>query len=283
MPPIRCFRLVLLALVLPALSLAMSACGASGGKPSARIESARFVSLNADGVQLEFGVRVRNPSREPLRVSDLALSVSSNGEEFLAAQFPAGGDIRAGEKRSLTIPATISYPEVLNVLDAGALGSVVPYTADLNLHVEGDTLGPLALPMRHEGELPIPDLPIIELREVDWQESGILSAKGAAKLSITNTNDFRVEIRRLSYRLEFQGAAIVSGSLPSTVRLEPGQASELSIPIRISAVRIAAAAIEAGRKGGATSYRFTGNMKVWTRFGTIDAPLERGWRANLKP
>lgn len=297
----------MMALVL-AIACATGVGCAGGGAPSARLVDARFADLTADGVTLEVDVEVRNPGREPLRLEGLSYAMTATEDEFATGPFLEGQaaaeamsvqEVGARSSARVTTPVTIAFTDVLDALDSGEAGMVVPWRAELAMAAsravaaEGGakSRSATAAPSREElslafdakGRLPILKMPEVEVGTLEWTDVGLLSARGRSRVTVTNTNRFVLEVRRVSYELEVQGASIAAGGITRSRRLGAGETIEIDVPVRVSAAKIAAAVLDASRRGNAT-FRMRGMLDVSADGIPLTIPLDhRGGTRMLVP
>jgi LEA14-like dessication related protein len=277
------FQQLRVIITLGLLTLLLSGCGGLGSKPTASIRGAKLAGLSLDGVRIDFDVNVKNPSRESLTFTSLNYALTNSatgGDPFIEGVNPqaaAALSVPARSSKSLTVPAVISFPQLLEALDQAQPGSVVPYRAEFALLTSPTLLGntadnvtpqPLALPMSFEGKFPVPNLPEVELTDLSWEEPGLISIRGNATLRIKNTNQFPVDLRSFGYSVQLAGATLASGGLGSSTRFAPGQTRDIQIPLRLSALKLGAAVLDSSRKGTA-ALRLKGNAKIETEFGPL--------------
>ncbi|GEM_PF-2737232 len=279
---------LLLTLVAWSLCLLGGCAGGRGGSPSATITNAKLAGLTFDGVRIDFDVNIKNPSSRPLGLDVLQyqfLNKDTGEEAFLEGSLTdniSSQVVGPRSSRSLRVPATLSFPQLLEALDQGRLGSIVSYRANLQLMTlpqpttaaaGSQTPAPLSLPMSWDGKFPIPNIPQIELVNLTWDDMGLISLRGKAIVRVTNTNEFDIDIRKFAYKVQLQGATLMSGGLSSGALLRPGQTREIEIPLRLSMLKLGAAVMDAARSNVA-AYRIKGDARVVTEFGDLSFPFE---------
>lgn len=274
------------------MSLGMVACNSLGKEPNARVMDVRFSNLTADGVTLEVEMEVRNPDRFPLQFEGLDYSMIATEEDPAMGPILEGSAramepsvIPAKSKRRVVAPVVVPFTDVLDVLDAGDAGTVVPWRADLVLNARSgagsgagssqDGTSLIEMPMQTNGRLPIFKRPGIEASPFEWTDVGVLSAKGEIRVRVTNTNLFPLELNRVVYALEIQGARISSGGVTRGTRIAPGRTEEIVVPIKISAAKIAAAVYESSRRGGGSA-RFRGSVDLAADGIPVLFPFDQG-------
>lgn len=128
--------------------------------------------------------------------------------------------------------------------------------------------------MQASGRMPIPNVPKLEVGQIQWNDVGLISARGIARVKLTNTNFFVLDLKRVSYVLELQGASISTGGLTRARRLAPGEVADLEIPIRVSATKVVAAIYEASRSNSA-NFRFKGAINLAADGVELNIPFDQ--------
>jgi len=121
----------------------------------------QFAEVTLTSATLLFDVEIENPYPVPLPLVNMDYSLTSNAQPFLAGKADLQSTIPAHGKEIVTLPATISYLDLIKAFQSVRPGSTISYHADLGLSVETPNLGLLRLPMKKNGEVLVPALPKI--------------------------------------------------------------------------------------------------------------------------
>lgn len=243
-------------------------------RPSARISGVRFSDLNLQSAGLVFDVELSNPYSVPLPLTNLEYSLASSDTPFLTGKADVQGSVPAKASKTVSVPATVSFAQLLGAVKTVRPGSVVPYEAKLNCSVDAPAVGTLNLPVSRKGELPIPAAPSVELSEIKWDRLTFDQAAATVRLKVGNRNDFPLDLSRLSLNLSLANTPIVTTEMDKSVSFKPGQENTLEIPISFAPKNLGLAAFQMlrGQGGG---YHVSGRMFVNTAFGAINLPYER--------
>lgn len=243
-------------------------------KPSAKIAGVKLTSLNLDGATLLFDVDVANPYTVALPLVNLDYALASKGNKFLEGAANVQGTIPAKGSRTLQVPATVAFNHLLKTVSGIKPGSVVPYTADLGLSVDAPGVGPLKLPLRKEGELPVPTVPSVDLKSVEWKSLDLNKAEAVLHLNIGNNNQFAVDLSSLAYDLALGDKKVAAASVANAARFGAGGSADVSIPISIKPIDLGLGALQmfSGKGGG---YKIAGSLTGSTPFGPLTLPYEK--------
>ena len=125
-------------------------------KPTARLVGVRFQEATLRAATVVFDVEVQNHYPVTVPVVGLKYSVSSAGRMFLSGSSEARVNLPADSQRTVALPVTCDYLEVLKILSNSKPGATIPYAAQLDVSVQTPRLGPVLLPVSHMGELTLP-------------------------------------------------------------------------------------------------------------------------------
>jgi LEA14-like dessication related protein len=249
----------------------------SADKPTLRVVGAGIDSLDLQSAGLTFDVEVTNPYSVPLPLTNvkyaLAAGATSAGGGGAAAQTPflsgnaaMQGNIPASGKKTIKVPTRVVFADVLSAAKGVKPGAVVPYAADLDFSVDAPVVGKLNLPVRKQGDLPVPAAPEVRVADAKWETRGLTGASGLLTLNVKNTNAFPLDLRTLGYALEVGGKRVAGGDVSKALALAPGAAGNIEIPLDVSLTNLGMGAF-AMLTGSKDTYKVTGSVAAGTPFG----------------
>jgi LEA14-like dessication related protein len=184
--------------------------------------------------------------------------------------------VPAGGKKTVLLPAKVVYLELLKVLRDIRPGAVIPYAAEMGMSVEAPAVGRLRLPLRKEGQLPVPTVPEVAVKEIKWHKLALEEAGGTVKVRFVNRNQFPMDLAKFDYRLSLGGTEVAVSSVarPAAFAADGG-AAEIDIPITLSPRNLGLAFFRMLTGEGA-SYGLRGNLEVTTPFGPANLAFDQG-------
>ena len=135
-------------------------------KPTARIMGLKFEDVKLDSATLLFDVEVDNPYPVALPLTNLDYGLSSGAKPFLTGNAELQTTVPAKSKKTVSLPASINYLDMLKALKGIKPGSKIPYKADLGLSVNAPALGLMKLPLKKEGEIVLPTASDVDVRGI---------------------------------------------------------------------------------------------------------------------
>ncbi|OHB59204.1 MAG: hypothetical protein A2167_07450 [Planctomycetes bacterium RBG_13_46_10] len=135
-------------------------------KPTARMTGLKFEDVKLDSATLLFDIEINNPYPVALPLTNLDYGLSSGAESFLNGSAQLQTTVPAKSKKTVSLPASINYLEMLRALKGIRPGSKIPYKASLGLSVDTPSLGLIRLPIKKEGEVVLPTVSDINIKDI---------------------------------------------------------------------------------------------------------------------
>jgi LEA14-like dessication related protein len=267
---------------LPVLAILLLGGCSSLATPTASVVGVHFTDLSIQSVTMAFDVEIGNPYSVPLPLSNLDYGLTTNSAKFLSGDAKLQGTVPANDKKVVQVPVKITFAELLKAAQGVRLGSVVPYSAELGLSVDAPIVGKLRVPLKKEGQLPIPTTPDIEVAEVKWGDLSLSQATGTIKLNVVNRNQFAMDLSKMSYAFSLGDVEVAKSSLAKPVSFAAGGgAGTIEIPLSVSAQQAGLGVLRMLTGSGA-SYKFAGSADLNTPFGPISVPLDKSGNCSFK-
>lgn len=250
----------------------------SAPKPDARIVGANLRNLSLNSLDFVFDIEITNPYGVKLPIVDLNYALGSGNRQLLQGGVKTQTTVPANGSSVIQVPARLDFSAVTQTLSNVSPGSILPYHAEFNVAVDAPLIGAINLPLKHEGEIPIPALPDISLVAFDvvvltWDEVSAI-----AELRIGNTNQFQIDLAKLQFDLELGDETVASAGTRRAHSLAPGQSVIVEIPISFSprALGVSITGIFDMLRGSEADYGIVGELDIGTRFGPLSLPFTQG-------
>ncbi len=245
--------------------------------PTAHISDAKLADLSLTSVKLDVGVDVDNPYTVDLPIANLDYALSSSlaaGKSLFSGKLADVGSIPAKGKRNVRVPVEVGFASLLELIPQLKRGSVVPYAADLKLGLSAPGGQHIDLPLRHEGKLPVPDVPSVEVAGVKMNKLDFSGVDGTISLKVANPNEFAVTLSKLTAGLELGGVRLFDGGVNARPSFAAGQTQPIDIGFKASVASAASALLES-IKNGKASYKLAGDVEVDSEFGKFGRAYTR--------
>jgi len=262
-----------------ALLLGLSGCGVAegllgGDKPSAHVTGVSLKDIGLRSITMLFDLKLDNPYSAPLPLVNVDYSLASKGKQFLSDAAQLQGTVPAKGSKTVSLPVTLTYLGLLEALKDVRPGAIVPYEATLGLSVDAPVVGKLRLPLKKEGELPVPAVPEVSVSQIKWDNVSLDHAGGRFTLNLVNRNRFPVELSKLAYALRLGGVEVANSAITTPTALPAdGGAGAVEAPISLSPKGLGLAAFNMLLGEGA-GYQLQGALDVKTPFGPMSLPID---------
>lgn len=249
-------------------------------KPSARIAGVGFENLSLESLTLRFDVEVGNPYSFALPLTRMDYALNSGGRSFLSGASDVGGTVPARGKRTIPLSAAIRFSDLMSIVGGLQPGKTVPYEAALSLTADAPAIGPVSVPIKHEGEVPIPAVPEVAITSIRWDELSLNHARATVAMDVKNTNDFAVGLNEMGYALKLGGQEVADGRVSRSTQFAKGQKRNVEIPISFSPARFGLGLFNI-LLGKDAEYGIAGEMDISSAYGPIKMPFSGIGRASL--
>ncbi len=261
-------------LALAGVAFVSAGCGLLEQKASARVVGLRLEDVSLADATVAFDVEISNPYAVALPLVNVDYKLARQaGADFLTGQAPLQGTVPAGGTRTVTVPARVDYQNLISALSGVRLGDVVDYAAELGFSVDAPVIGALRLPVRKQGQLPVPAPPRVSVAQIAWDELTLRQARGKIVLDLTNTNKFAMDLSKMDLDLQVGGVELFDAAIARAVSLAAwGGQGQLEIPFGVSPTNLGMGAFNVLTGRGAT-YSLTGAVEVDTPFAPMRIPV----------
>lgn len=273
-------------LFLTALVLSLPACEAVQSalagldKPTARLTDARLQNFTLDSAQLLLDVEVLNPYPVALPLQQAKVSLASQGQHVLTTGLAAATTVPAGGRATLQLPVGLKFGELMGALQGVQAGSILPYELTLEMSPQAPGYGPVPMSLKHAGTLPIPAVPQVRLKSVNWQELSLSQAVASLVIEVGNPNAFALDLDAMNYALSLgqtKVADVTASNLPAAAAKGT---QELTIPVTFRP-RDLGMGVFSMLTGRSTGYDMQGTMALGTQWGQLTLPLRASGTAPL--
>lgn len=234
--------------LLAGCSLIRSLTASGFQKPELTFKEARLPKIDFNGAQLDLVFLVNNPNSQGLDLTKADYALEIEGHHVLAGKPQNGLIIPGGATTEVTFPATFTWNDIAPALEALFAQDQVKYKATGALGID-TPLGPLTLPLAHEGTFPSPKLPKFDVGSPQITSVSLTGARLSLPLKISNLNAFPLPLGGILGSVEIAGAKVGRISLPQGPPVPGGKETTLRIPLDVSFLSTGAAVASAIKTG----------------------------------
>ncbi len=255
-------------------SLSSVGCGLLETRPSAEVVGVSLTDVSLTDATLAFDVEITNPYDVPLPMVNVDYALArQGGDPFLRGEAPLQGTVPAGASKVVQVPARVNFGDAIAAMSGVRLGDVVDYAAEMGFSVDAPVLGALRLPVRKQGQLPIPTAPTVSIQRVSWDQLRLQQASGTIELAVSNPNQFPLDLEKMDLRIEVGDVELLDAAIEKAVSLAAAGGSDtIRIPVRLTPANLGMGAFNVLTGRGA-SYDLKGSFRVATPFAPMTFPV----------
>jgi LEA14-like dessication related protein len=232
-----------------------------GQKPTAKVTGLKLTGLDMNGVDLSFDVEVDNPNPVGISLAGLDYDLKLLGSSFLQGDQSMGMKLAANGSSQVQVPVRLGFQQLLNSYRQLRGAKQVGYRLDLGMGFEVPLLGRVRVPVSHQGEFPIPEMPAVSLRSLDVQQLTLSGARLLLELEVDNPNSFSLLLNKLNYNLKLNGYDLGGGLVDKQVKVQQDGRGLLSLPLNLDFAQ-AGRGLYAILLGSGVRYDLSGSMEA---------------------
>jgi LEA14-like dessication related protein len=249
--------------------LLLAGCAANKGtirglfrQPEVAVDRISLAGFDLEKASVILDLAVLNPNPVSVRLREIGyrLSVNSSDREIVSATNRTPVEIAAGGTSLVPFPLVLRYAEITN-LDWTATN--LPYVFE-GTAVADTLVGPVSLPFRKEGAVPIPRLPVVRLEKLEALNFSPLQLKAAFEVtvSLSNRNPFPLAVKNLDYSLSLDANVLSKGrTSDQSIALSPKSTGRVFILVDVDLSRLRDVA-SAVIRGTAVKFGFSGSYNM---------------------
>jgi LEA14-like dessication related protein len=238
-------------------------------QPTLRFQEARVADVSLGGATIDLLFTIDNPNPIGLSLTKLDYAFFVEGKQLAAGRPSRDLEVPATGSATLSFPASFQFAQVAQAVDALLTKDVAAYRAQGTIGV-GTPLGPIELPLSHEGTFEIPKVPEVELLPVKLSRVSLSGAAFEVGLKLKSKNSYPLPLGALEGQL-FVGGASVGAVRTQKLGLLPAKGTqEVRIPVTVSFLGAAQAA--QALQSGTAKVSFEGRLGS----GLASVPLRFG-------
>ncbi|MGD8910302.1 MAG: LEA type 2 family protein [Chromatiales bacterium] len=232
-----------------------------GQRPTAKVAGLKLTGLDMNGVDLTFDVQVDNPNPVGISLAGFDYDLKLLGSSFLQGNQTMGMKLSANGSSQVQVPVRLGFQQLLNSYRQLKGAEQVGYQLDLGMGFEVPLLGEVRVPVSHQGEFPIPEMPAVSLRSLDVQQLTLSGARLLLELEVDNPNSFSLLLNKLNYHLKLNGYDVGGGLVDKQVKVQQEGQGRLSLPLNLDFAQ-AGRGLYSALLGSGIRYDLSGSMEA---------------------
>ncbi len=273
-------KTLVVAALVSLISLIFSTCASqNGGKvpvignPEVKIERISIERISFQEVDLLCSFSVRNPYPAGISIAGFDYDFRIEENSFVSGRQDKGLEIPGRDKSSIELPISLSFEEIRDTIEKTKGKKTVPYELLLGIDVDVP-LGSktIRLSQSSEGELPVPSLPKISIKDVIIKKFGLSTIFLEFGILVQNPNSFEATIGSVDYLVHVGESTWAEGETGRSYSFPPGEDRTVYVPIELNYMRIGRTIVDILMSGRELAYSIRGSSSISVDTGEFSIP-----------
>jgi len=260
--------------------LMLIASGCAFHKPRVKLDRVQLRKIDFEGLTTDFHIKIDNPNPIGITFRKFDYQLDMKDIRVLSGDQRKDSTIRPKDASVLTVPATIKYTQIWDLIQAVRDKDEVPYTFAGGIDV-ATPIGDLRIPFKKQGNMPVIRPPTVKLKRLKLESLDFSGADLRLDLKLKNPNRRSLGLKKLGWSLSLAGAEALTGSMNKEKKIAGGAEAILDLPIHIDFIGSARALYRALTEDK-IDYRMKGKIDFDTRFGRVPLPYDLSGEVRLR-
>jgi LEA14-like dessication related protein len=245
-------------------------------KPTAKLTDTRLTNIDFEKADLVFDLAVNNQNPVAINLAGLNYDLKIEGQSMISGVTARGLEIKPASTSTVQIPVTLRFDDLKKLPGEVWKNDRFGYQLDSEFVVDLPVIGHYAIPVTKQGELPVPKLPAITLKDLQVKNLSLTAAEVVARVEIDNPNDFDLGFSDFNYQLNINQQSWGQGKIDQSRNIPKKGKGTIDIPVRLNLMSMGQTAYQLLSKQQQLEYNLTGGL-------TLDTGIEmlRGYRMPL--
>ncbi|MBT8130284.1 MAG: LEA type 2 family protein [Gammaproteobacteria bacterium] len=236
-------------------------------KPTARLTDTRLANISFEQADLVFDLAVQNQNPFAINLAGLEYDLKIENRSLISGVTAQGLKIKPAATSTVQLPVTLKFADLKKLPGELWQQDKFSYQLDSRFIVDLPVIGNYAIPVAKQGELPVPRLPRVSLKDVTVGNLSLSSADLVARVEIENPNAFDLVFTDFDYRLKINRQDWGHGSIKDNVTVPEKGRSTIDIPVKLDMLSMGRTVYQVLAERQALEYQLSGEA-------TLDTGLE---------
>ncbi len=203
-------------------------------KPRAEISSVKLSDLSFEEAGMDVCLNVSNPNPYNLNLGMLDYTLTIEGSRILEGSQEKNTALAANQSQEIIFPVRVAFEDLFAAVSGLRQKNVVNYSLDGGVKFNVPMAGMHRIPFSRQGELPVPKMPKIRVKDLRLDNLNMLGATLKLKLAMENPNAFGINLNRFDYFFKLNNNPVADGQTASTLAAGPGETGTIELPLHLS-------------------------------------------------
>jgi LEA14-like dessication related protein len=253
-------------------------------KPTAKLTDTRLTNIDFEKAELVFDLAVDNQNPVAINLAGLNYDLKIENQSLISGVAARGLEIKPASITTVQIPVTLKFDDLKKLPGEVWQKDRFGYQLDSEFVVDLPVIGNYAIPVSKQGELPVPKLPEIKLKDLQVKNLSLTAAEVIARVEIYNPNDFDLGFSDFNYQLSINQQPWGEGNINQSRSLPKKDRGTIDIPVKLNLMSMGQTAFQILSNKQPMEYSLTGGITLDTGIDMLrnyKMPLNINGKATL--
>ncbi len=233
-------------------------------KPTARLVGTRLTDINFQQANLVFDVAVENKNPFSIQLAGLDYDLKIGGNSLVSGITGQGIKIQESSTSTVALPVTLQFDDLRKIPGELWNKDQFAYQLDSSIRIKLPVIGDYAIPFSKKGELPVPKLPRIKLKDLRIKNLSSTAAQIIAEVVVDNPNNFDLGLSNLNYTLNINKQTWGEGLSSKPTNIPKKGKGTIIIPLELNLLNMGSAAYKVLTGDNTFNYQILGGVTLDT-------------------
>lgn len=233
-------------------------------KPTAKLTGAHLANINFDQADLIFDLAVDNQNPVSLDLTSLDYDFKLENQSVVSGVTAKAIKLNANSTSTVQLPVTLKFNDLKKLPGELWNKDKLAYDLQTTFNIRLPIIGNYAIPVAKKGELPVPKIPAIKLKDIKIKNMSFTSAEVLAQVEVSNPNDFDLGLKSFIYQLNVNQKNWGQGNIKQAINIPKKSKGIIEIPVTLDLMSIGTALYPLLQNKAPLQYQLKGNASIDT-------------------
>lgn len=231
-------------------------------RPDVCVSGMKLIGLDFHSADLALTFQISNPNSVGVTVAGYDYQLKLNGLAFLEGDETGPVTVPANGTGRIDLPVSLSYAKMYDTIRSLSNRDSTDYEITAGFRFDLPVLGPVRVPVRTQGRLPLMKFPEVTVRRLSVDRIGLTGADLELVLDVRNPNSMPLTLKAMRYDLTVNQSVWATGKILEAVSLEKNGEGAVTIPVSLDFLKMGRSVARLLQSGSKLDYSLTGDMDV---------------------
>lgn len=275
---------ILILFVLVLAGCAELAKQAEAIKPTAQLTDIHLANINFEQADMIFDLEIENKNPVALPVTGVEYDLKIENQTLVSGVTTQALNIKPASTSTVQLPVTVKFNDLGKLSGELRNKDRIVYRLDTQFIVDLPVIGNYAVPVSKQGELPVPKIPDINIKNMKIKNLSLKTAELVATVEVDNPNDFALGLSDFDYQLNINQQTWGRGNVQKINSIPKKARGTIDIPVKLDLLAAGQSVYKALLNKLPLQYQLTGGINLDTGIELLrnyKIPLDINGKAEL--